>query len=52
MSAYFPHRLIIELSNLNISETSWSILIKYYIEHHWDGDNAALRFTIYQNQDR
>ena len=26
------------LSNMNISETSWPITIKFHLEHHWDGD--------------
>ena len=29
------------LSNLNISEASWPILIKFYVLHHWGGGKAA-----------
>ena len=29
------------LSNMNISETSWPILIKFHLEHHWGGGLAA-----------
>ena len=29
------------LSNMNISETSWQILIKFHLEHHWGGGLAA-----------
>ena len=30
------------LSNMNISETSWPIVIKFHQKHHWDGGLAAL----------
>ena len=29
------------LSNLNISEAIWPILIKFYMSHHWGGGKAA-----------
>ena len=29
------------LSNLNISETSGQIAVKYCLERHWDGGKAA-----------
>ena len=32
------------LSNANISETSWSIAIKFYLKHHWGGGLVALGF--------
>ena len=32
------------LSNMNISETSWPIVIKFHQKHHWDGGLAALGF--------
>ena len=32
------------LSNMNISETSWPILIKFHLEHHWGGGLAASGF--------
>ena len=32
------------LSNINISETSWPIVIKFHLEHHWGGGLAALGF--------
>ena len=32
------------LSNMNISETSRPIAIKFYLKHHWDGGKAALGF--------
>ena len=31
-------------SNMNISETSWPIAIKFYLKHHWGGGKAALGF--------
>ena len=36
------------LSNMNISETSWPIAIKFYLNHHWDGGKAALVFDADQ----
>ena len=36
------------LSNINISETSLSIAIKFYLKHHWGGGTAALGFGVYQ----
>ena len=32
------------LSNINISETSWPIVIKFCQKHHWGGGLAALGF--------
>ena len=32
------------LSNMNISETSRPIIIKFYLKHHWGGRKAALGF--------
>ena len=32
------------LSNMNISETSWPIIIKFHQKHHWGGGLAALGF--------
>ena len=32
------------LSDLNISETSWPIIIKFHLKHHWGGVLAALGF--------
>ena len=32
------------LSNINISETRWPIVIKFHQEHHWGGGLAALGF--------
>ena len=32
------------LSNMNISETSWPIVIKFHQKHHWGGGLAALGF--------
>ena len=29
---------------MNISETSRPITIKFYLKHHWGGENAALGF--------
>ena len=31
-------------SNMNISETSWPIAIKFYLQHHWGGGKAAWGF--------
>ena len=32
-------------SNINISETSRSITIKFYLKHHWGGGKASLGFN-------
>ena len=32
------------LSNMNISETSWPIIIKFHQKHHWGRGLAALSF--------
>ena len=32
------------LSDMNISETSWLIIIKFHLKHHWGGGYAALGF--------
>ena len=32
------------LSNMNISETSWLIVIKFHLEHHLGGGLTALGF--------
>ena len=29
---------------MNISETSWPIATKFYLNHHWGGGMAALGF--------
>ena len=32
------------LSEMNISETSWPIIIKFHLKHHWGGGLASLGF--------
>ena len=32
------------LSNMNISETSWCIVIKFHLKHHWGWGLTALGF--------
>ena len=32
------------LSNINISETSWPIIIKFHQKHHWGGGLTVLGF--------
>ena len=32
------------LSDINISETSWQIIIKFHLKHHWGEGLAALGF--------
>ena len=32
------------LSDMNISETSWPIIIKFHLKHHWGEGLAALSF--------
>ena len=32
------------LSNINISETSWPIIIKFHQEHHWGGGSTVVGF--------
>ena len=34
------------LSNIDISETSWPIIIKFHQEHHWGGGLAVLDFGL------
>ena len=36
------------LSNMNIFETSWPIIIKFHQEHHWGGGLTALGFGLDQ----
>ena len=36
------------LTNINISETSWPIIIKFHQEHHWGGGLTALGFLLDQ----
>ena len=33
------------LSDINISETSWPIMIKFHLKHHWGRGLAALGFV-------
>ena len=40
------------LSNMNISETSRPITIKFYLKHHWGGEKAALGFDADQIRTR
>ena len=42
VATYFSSPEPFTLSNMNIS--SWPIEIKFYLEHHWGGGNAALSF--------
>ena len=37
------------LSNTNISETGWPIIIKYYLKHHWMGE-GCIRFWAISDQ--
>ena len=32
------------LLDMNISKTSWPIIIKFHLKHHWGGGFAALGF--------
>ena len=34
------------LSNMNISEISWPIIIKFYQKHHWGGGLTASGFWL------
>ena len=34
------------LSNMNNSETSWPIIIKFHLDHHWGGGLTALGFGL------
>ena len=36
------------LSNMNISETSWPIVIKFHLEHHLGVGLTALGFGLYR----
>ena len=39
-------RPCIHTFNMNISETSWQIFIKYHLEHHWDLELTVLGFGL------
>ena len=34
------------LSHMNISATSWPIGMKFYLQHHWGGGKASVRFDL------
>ena len=34
------------LSKVNISETSWPIVIKFHLQHHWGEGLTALSFGL------
>ena len=34
------------LSNMNISETSWPIVIKFHLKYYWGGGLTALGFGL------
>ena len=36
---------LLTLSNMNISETSGPIAIKFYLNHHWGGEKTVLGFS-------
>ena len=42
--ASVPASVCVTLSNMNISETSWPITIKFHLKHHSGGEKAALGF--------
>ena len=37
-----PSVRLFTLSDINISETSWLIIIKFHLKHYWGGGLAAL----------
>ena len=37
---------VLTLSNMNISETSGPIAIKFHLKHHWGGGKASLSFGL------
>ena len=37
-------RACVHTFNINISETSWPIIIKFHLEHHWGMGMAAFGF--------
>ena len=39
-----PSVRLLTLTNMNISEPSGPIEIKFYLKHHWGGGKAALSF--------
>ena len=39
-----PSVRLFTLSDMNISETSWPIIIKFHLKHQWVGGLAALGF--------
>ena len=43
-SSVHPLECSFTLSDMNISEISWSIIIKFHLRHHWGGGLAALGY--------
>ena len=43
-SSRCPSVRLFTLSDMNISDTSWPIIIKFHLKHHWGGGLAALGF--------
>ena len=43
-SSWRPSVCPFTLSEMNVSETNWPIIIKFHLEHHWGGGLAALGF--------
>ena len=39
-----PSMCLFTFSDMNISETSWPIIIKFHLKYHWGGGLAALGF--------
>ena len=44
LASMHPYIRLFTLSDMNISETSWPIIIKFHLKHHWGGGLAALGF--------
>ena len=47
-SSRHPSVRLFTLSDMNISKTSWLIIIKCHLKHHWGGGLAALDFGPYR----
>ena len=45
-SSQRPYVRSFTLSNKNLSETSWPIMFKFHLEHHWGGGLTTLGFGL------
>ena len=41
-----PSVRVSTISNVNLSETSRPIKVKFHLKHHWDGESATLGYGL------